>query len=61
MMHDIVLEIIKAAIVGGAGAMLKMWADVRSLRSDLDVAFCKIRALEQRNGTGSPPCTKTPQ
>jgi len=61
MMNEIILELIKAAVVGGAGMAVKMYLDIRELRSDLDCSFAKIRALEVKIGTGNPPCTKTSQ
>lgn len=61
MINDIILELVKAAIVGGTGMIVKMYLDIRSLRGDLDSAFCKIRALEAKNGTGSPPCPEAPK
>lgn len=52
MMNEIILELIKAAVLGGAGGLVKMYLEIRELRSDLDSAFCKIRNLE-KNGTSS--------
>lgn len=46
-MNAIMFEIIKALIVGFAGWLLKMNANVKKVRKELNMAFCKIRALEK--------------
>ncbi len=37
-----------------AGGILKLWADHRAMRSDLDCAFTKIRELERKANSGPP-------
>lgn len=52
-MNEIVLEVVKAVVIAGAGGIIKLLSDVRILRRDLDAAFCKIRTLEDKNGAAT--------
>lgn len=44
--NQIVFEVVKAAILGASGWLLKLHTDVRAMRRDLDCAFTKIRDME---------------
>lgn len=44
--HEIIFEVVKMAVLGAVGWLLKMHTDVKTLRKEMDAAFCKIRALE---------------
>lgn len=44
--NEIIFEVVKGVILGIGGWLLKMHSEVRSLRSDLNHAFSKIRELQ---------------
>ncbi len=60
-MNEIVIEILKAAVITGVGGLLKLHFDLRSLSRDLDSAFQKIRLLENKNGSAPGPSTEAPK
>lgn len=48
MINEIVFEIVKAVLIVALGGFSKLWIDLRCVKSDLDKAFEKIRALEKK-------------
>lgn len=49
--NEIVFEIVKAVVLGVSGWLVKVYSDIKKLRTDLDCAFGKIRELERIGGS----------